>query len=312
MRAMFGTPLTGNAAADARVLLRPCAPDGRTPRSTPWRLPRGSISRRARTVRWHEMGETLPGAGPARLTVAVDCRRSRHAAVLPERPRVAEGTSGEVTSTTCGPGGLPGRGQAGRPRLARSRGSSAIRSTSICLMPGPSAASAGPRRGRGSRARRWHLERDSSDDRSVGRRAAICRGWSSSLGPRSRQPVRCARRAAASGPCLRSTPLVADVVSAAPARVSVQLRSADGTARWWTVGLRGARARAAGRPLERSEFRSADRDGRRFDRAVRRLAAPGRRSRERLPDPRSRLRRFVSSVDLALARRIPAIETLVN
>jgi hypothetical protein len=175
---------------------------------------------------------------------------------------VAEGRGGEVTTTTAGPGAYRVE-----VRLA-DRGFHApwIFSNPIYVdLPAPAtsevpldlaevlAVASGA----------WHPERDSSSTAEPVTDGDLP-GLAFALAPGSVSPF-AALAAQLPQPVPAFDAVVADIVSNAPARISVQLRSADGNARWTRSIYVGPGARPV--VLRTSEFRSAEKDGGRFDRA---------------------------------------------
>ena len=181
---------------------RPCALDGPTRRSTAWRLPRGSISGASAAATMAQMGEPLPGAGPARLTARSSVADRSTLLILRNGRVVAESRGGEVTTMTADAGAYRVE-----VRLA-DRGSRApwIFSNPIYVdlpAPAPPERSARGRRGRGSRARRVAWGARQLFDRGPGRRRRAAR-VGVRVGLEVGQPVRRARGAAASArACVR-------------------------------------------------------------------------------------------------------------
>jgi hypothetical protein len=263
MRAIVRTPLSGNAAADAPVLLEALRA-GRTYTTLDAVASPPSLDFKGeRDGQIAQMGETLPGVGPARLTARSSVADRSTLLILRNGRVVAEGTSGEVTTTTAGPGAYRVE-----VRLA-DRGSRApwIFSNPIYVdlpMPGPSQPPPDLAEVVAVAPGAWHLERDSSTTAASVADGDLP-GLEFGLGPSSVSPF-AALAAQLPQPVPAFDAVVADVVSAAPARISVQLRSADGKARWRKSIYVGPGARPV--VLRTSEFRSAEKDGGRFDRAA--------------------------------------------
>ena len=110
----------------------------------------------------------------------------------------------------------------------------------------------------------WHGEHDNSSTAAPVVDAELP-GLAFELGSKSVSPF-AALAAQLPQPVAAFDALVADIVSAAPLRISVQFRNADGTARWVRSVYVGPDAGPV--VLRTSEFESAEKDGRRFDRAA--------------------------------------------
>jgi len=263
MRAIVRTPLSGNAGADAPVLLDALRA-GRTYTtldalaSPAWLDFRGE--RGGQTA---QMGETLAGTGTAKLTARSSLTDQGTLSILRNGRVVAEGRGGEVTTTTAGPGAYRVEVRLG------DRGSRApwIFSNPIYVdLPAPA-----PSEVRQELAEvmvvapgAWHPEHESSSTAAPVADGGLP-GLAFELAPGSVSPF-AALAAQLPQPAPAFDAVVADIVSNAPARISVQLRSADGKARWTRSIYIGPGARPV--VLRTSEFRSAEKDGARFDRAT--------------------------------------------
>ena len=263
MRAIVRTPLSGSAAADAPALLEALRA-GRTyttldgVASPAWLDFRGE-----RGGHMAQMGEPLLGVGSREAHGAVVRGRSKHRADPPEWPSGGGGSGWGSHDDDRGRGGLPGRGSVGRQRLARSLDFS---NPIYVDLPAPAPPEGPPEVAEvvAVAPGTWHGEHDNSSTAAPVIDADLP-GLAFELGSQSVSPF-AALAAQLPQPAPAFDALVADIVSPAPLRVSVQFRSADGTARWVRSVYVGPGAGPV--VLRTSEFGSAEKDGRRFDRAA--------------------------------------------
>ena len=263
MRAIVRTPLSGNAAADAPALLEALRA-GRTYTTLDGVASPGWLDFRGeRGGHVAQMGEPLLGVGPARLTARSSVADQSTLLILRNGRVVAESRGGEVTTTTADAGAYRVE-----VRLA-DRGSRApwIFSNPIYVdLPAPAPPEGPPEVAEvvAVAPGAWHGEHDNSSTAAPVVDADVP-GLAFELGSKSVSPF-AALAAQLPQPVPAFDALVADIISAAPRRVSVQFRNADGTARWVRSVYVGPGAGPV--VLRTSEFGSAEKDGRRFDRAA--------------------------------------------
>jgi hypothetical protein len=258
-RVILRSPFTGGASADAADLLEALRA-GRTyttldaiaaPAWVEFAAHRGGHAAR--------MGERLEGEGPASLFVRAPTLAGATITVL-RNGSVAQTGSGEVSTTTSGPGAYRVE-----VRIA-DRGTRApwIFSNPIYVdLPPASTERPGlePREVLPLQQADWGIERDPSTTAAVVREGGLT-GMTFQLGQTAVSPF-AALSTALPRPAPAFDAVVADIFSDSPARISVQLRSNDGSARWTKSMYVGPGA--ATTVLRTSEFAPAERDGRTFD-----------------------------------------------
>jgi hypothetical protein len=260
LRAVLHAPPTGRAAEDAAVLLEALRA-GRTYTAIDGVATPGWLEFRAeRSGEVAVAGETLAGTGPARLTVRAPVAGASSIVLLRNGNVVSEARGGEVSTTASEPGAyrvevrLPDRG--GHAPW--------IFSNPIYVdlpRPAPTPQVPGVIEVASLVNADWRTEHDPFSSASVfdesGRKGMafeLRQGTPSAF---------VALVAPVVQPVPRFDAVLVDLVSSTPVRISVQLRNADGSARWAKSVYVGPGTGSA--ILRTADFVSAERDGRPLD-----------------------------------------------
>jgi hypothetical protein len=260
MRAVLRTPPTGSAREDGALLLDALRAGRSYTAIDSIAAPAWLEFHAERGGHRAEMGELLGGQGAARIVIRVPALTGSVVVLLRNGVVLSESQGGEVTSPVAGPGAY-------RVEVApskRDRRAPWILSNPIYVdLPAPEPPPASPQvtdvvplttAG-------WTTEHDPGSVATVVEEGGR-KGMAFELRPVSTSPFAALAAPLASPPPDFDSILV-DITSSAPARLSIQFRSADGSARWKRSIYVGPDARPV--VLRAADFLSAERGGRAFD-----------------------------------------------